>query len=77
MISSREYWAVAVATFSRTSIMEEECSSFSADTVLHEDFSNINNIPLCLKKGATAVSERTGAYSFVLLCRSPCFGRVR
>ena len=62
-----EHWAVAVATFSLTLIMEGECSNSSADTVLHEDFCNINNIPLCLKKGATTVPERTGEYSFVFL----------
>ena len=67
MMSSREHWAVAVETFSRTLIMEGECSNSSADTVLHEDFCNMNNIPLCLKNGATAVPERTGEYSFVFL----------
>ena len=67
MMSSREHWAVAVATFSRTLIMEGECRDSSADTVLHGDFCNMNNIPLCLKKGATAVPERTGEYSFVFL----------
>ena len=74
-MSFREHWAVAVATFSRALIMEGECDNSSANTVLHEDFCRMNNIPLCLKKGATAVPERTGEYSFVFLV-SPKVSRM-
>ena len=47
--------------------MEGESSNSSSDTMMYEDFCCLNNIPLCLKKGATAVAERTGEYSFVFL----------
>ena len=47
--------------------MEGENSNSSSDTMTYEDFCCLNNIPLCLKKRATAVPERTGEYSFVFL----------
>ena len=47
--------------------MEGENSNSSSDTMTYEDFCCLDNIPLCLKKGATAVPERTGEYSFLFL----------
>ena len=66
-MSSRAHWVVIVATFSLTAVMEGESSNSSSDIVMYEDFCCLNNIPLCLKKGATEVPERTGEYSFVFL----------
>ena len=66
-MSSPAHWVVIVATFSLTAVMEGESSISGSDTVMYEDFCCLNNIPLCLKKGANAVPERTGEYSFVFL----------